>query len=997
MQARFLRRLALASVLMLCPYLARAQTTTGAIAGEVKDASGGVLPGVTVEAASPVLIEKVRTVVTDGSGQFKIVDLRPGEYTVTFSLTGFSTVKREGVTITGGFTATINADMKVGSLEETIVVSGQSPIVDVQNVREQRVLNREVMDAIPTAKALVNLAALVPGVIVAQTSTGAAQDVGGTGGDNFQGMSIHGARRNDQQTLLDGMSVAFMTFFAGSITPASLGDGTVDQTVLGVSGHSAEVESGGIIANLIPKQGGNKFTGNLFANIANESTQADNYDDDLKARGVTAPLPIKTMSDFNPTFGGPIKKDKVWFFVAYRDKRSITYTEQSVRSRNVSTNPWRYVPDLNFRPVSDQVTKDSANRLTWQIDSKNRVSAFYDYNSKWEGHAGSGPFSSTEATYLQTYKSSIYQATWSAPVTNRLLFDAGMSITRIPRAQITKADANPPTKLELTNNQRFGAPAFGAGGIAPQADVDEVGLNNVYRGAVSYVTGSHSFKFGGQIQTGDLRNNVSAPSDYEVNLLNGLPNSVNFLPTPYSYHDMMMKTALYAQDQWQISRMTFNYGLRYDGISSRYDDVDMQRTTYLPARAFPGADVVDWTSLSPRLGWSWDVTGDGRTAVKVSASRYVVQEALDLTRTVDPTSTAGGGLTRQWSDANGDFIPQGDPTIPAANGELGPSPNASWGLPRTTFSYDPEMITGFNVRPYNWEITAGVQREIVPRVSANFAYFRRTFGDLTVVDNTLVAASNYDSFCVTAPTDSRLPGDISGSRICGLLDLNPGSLGRLQNLGTSASNYGRQIEQWSGFDLGVNVRLPKAVLQGGISSGRSLTDNCEVFEDVPEAGVAGIGGVLGGNHCRQQSPMLTQVKLLGSYNLPWGVSAAATFQSIPGQQILANFVATGADVVPSLGRNLAAGANATATVPLIRPNSVYGDRVNQIDLRLGRTFGIRNAKLKGMIDLYNLLNANTVLLWNNTYGTRASAGAAWLRPSQILGGRMLKFGVQLDF
>lgn len=974
-----------------------AQTTTGVIAGVVKDASGGVLPGVTVEASSPALIEKVRTVVTDGSGAYKIVDLRPGEYTVSFSLAGFSTSKRAGVSLTGGFTATINADLKVGSLEETVVVSGLSPVVDVQNVREQRVLTREVLDAIPTAKALVNLAALVPGVVVAQTSTGAAQDVGGTGGDNFQGMSIHGARRNDQQTLLDGMSVAFMTFFGGSITPASLGDGTVDQTVLGVSGHSAEVESGGIIANLIPKQGGNKFTGNFFGNFASESTQANNYDDKLKARGVTAPLPIKSMSDVNPTFGGPLKKDKLWFFVAYRDKRSITYTEQSVRSKNISTNPWRFVPDLTFRPVSDQVTKDSANRLTWQLSSKNRLAAFYDYNSKWEGNAGGGSFSSTEATYIQTYKSSIYQATWSNPVTNRLLFDAGMSVTRIPRAQTTKDIAAAPTKLEISTNQRFGAPAFGAGGIAPQADVDEVGYNNVYRGAVSYVTGSHNVKVGGQVQTGSLAADISAPFDYEVNLLNGLPNAVNFLPTPYSYHDLMTKMAFYAQDQWQISRMTFNYGVRYDTIGTRYDDVNMQKTTYLPARSFPGADVVDWKSLSPRLGWSWDVTGNGKTAVKVSASRYVVQEALDLTRTVDPTSTAGGSLQRQWTDLNGDFIPQGEPTLAAANGEIGPSPNAAWGQPRTTFSYDPKMISGYNVRPYNWEITAGIQRELISRVSANFAYFRRSFGDLTVVDNTLVAAGNYDSFCVTAPTDARLPGDVSGKQICGLLDLNPGSLGRLQQLGTSASNYGKQLEQWNGFDLSINARLAKGVLQGGISSGKSLTDNCEVFAKVPEAGVAGIGGVLGGNHCRQESPMLTQVKLLGSYQLPFGISAAATFQSIPGQQILANFVATGAEAAASLGRNLAAGANATATVPLIRPNSVYGDRVNQVDARFARTFTVRGAKLKGMIDLYNLFNSNTVILWNNTYGTRASAGSTWLRPSQILGGRMLKFGVQLDF
>src|SRR5262249_42409341 len=243
--------------------------TTGSIAGAVKDATGAVLPGVTVEVASPALIEKTRSAVTDGSGQYKITDLRPGTYSVTFTLPGFAIVKREGIDLSAGFTASINGEMRVGGLEETVTVSGASPVVDVQNVREQRVLTREVIDTIPTSKTMVQLAALVPGVNVIQTSAGAAQDVGGTGGDNFQGLTVHGGRRNDQQSLIDGMSVAFFSSFAGSLTPASLGDGTIEQTVLEVSGHSAEIESGGVLANIIPKQGGNNLHGGVFGNFAN--------------------------------------------------------------------------------------------------------------------------------------------------------------------------------------------------------------------------------------------------------------------------------------------------------------------------------------------------------------------------------------------------------------------------------------------------------------------------------------------------------------------------------------------------------------------------------------------------------------------------------------------------------------------------------------------------------------------------------------------------------
>jgi hypothetical protein len=991
---RTLQRVALAMISMLCPYVALAQTS-GAIAGAVKDATGAVLPGVTVEVASPALIEKVRSAITDGSGAYKITELRPGTYTVTFTLTGFSTVKREGIDLTAGFTASINADMKVGAVAETVVVSGQSPVVDVQNIREQRVLTRDVIDTIPTSKTMVQLAALVPGVNVIQTSSGAAQDVGGTGGESFQGITIHGSRRNDQQTLMDGMSVGMLSFFAGSITPASLGDGTIEQTVLEVSGHSAEIESGGILVNIVPKQGGNLFHGGFFGNFANQNMQANNYTAALKAQGLLAPQPVKLLSDVNPTFGGPIMRDKLWFFQAYRDKRNEVYGDPGTKGYNLNPTGWTFIPDSSRPPVLTQIIKDSATRVTWQATEKQRLAVFFDYNDRDEPRASG---STEQSTVIQNFTSYITQVTWSAPVTNRLLFDAGLSLTNVPKTNQAQADAIPVAATELTTGLSFRSARLSSA-ASPQSILVQTDHNDWFRGSVTYVTGEHALKVGFTQQNGLLQNQASSQANYEVGLLNGVPSTVTYLPTPYTERDTFAKSVVYGQDQWHLGQSTVNAGLRFDWFRSSYADYQIAATQFLPARAFPGAQVLNWKDLSPRLGWSYDVFGNGKTAIKASASRYVQAVGVELTQAIDPVTTSGSLLTRTWVDANHDFIPQGDPLNPVANGELGPSPNNNFGKAVTTLNYDPAFAKGFDVRPYQWEFTAGIEHEIIPKVSVNAAYFRRIYGNFTVTDNLPVAASDYNPFCITAPKDSRLPGG-GGQQICGLLDLNPSKLGQLNQVTTEASNYGKEIEHWQGLDLSVNMRLPKTILlQGGLSTGKTLTDNCAVINQVPEFGttnssISAITGALSVPYCHQETPFLTQVKLQGSYTLPWSVQVAATFQSLPGQQELATYVASNALIAPSLGRNLSAGATATASVNLIAPGTVFGPRVNQVDARFSRAFSYRALKVKGLVDLYNLTNNNVVLLWNNTYGT---TGSSWLVPSQILGGRMLKLGAQVDF
>lgn len=376
MAGRYLVRLGAAASLCLLPAFGAAQTSTGAIAGTVRDTTGAVLPGVTVEVTSPALIEKVRSADTDASGQYKIVELPPGVYAVTFALSGFSTIRHEQIELTTGFTATVNADLRVGSIAETITVSGQSPVVDTQNVRQQAVMTRDVIDAIPSGKTYGNLGALIPGVVLASAGGQQTQDVGGATGISFAQLSIHGGRRFDQTLQINGMSVTNLD--NESISTINFTDGNVQEIVMDVAAQSAESELGGVRVNVIPKDGGNTFRGNLAANFSTGELQSDNYSDDLRDRGLRAPNSVKRLWNVAPGLGGPLMRDKLWFYGAY----GTIGTENYVAGMFVNTTPSAWTPTFNLseQAVDDQNTQDANIRLTWQAAQKHKLTFYYDFN-----------------------------------------------------------------------------------------------------------------------------------------------------------------------------------------------------------------------------------------------------------------------------------------------------------------------------------------------------------------------------------------------------------------------------------------------------------------------------------------------------------------------------------------------------------------------------------------------------------------------------------------
>jgi hypothetical protein len=963
------------------------------IAGVVRDTTGAVMPGVTVEVRSPALIEQVRTTTSDESGQYRFVDLRPGVYVVAFSLSGFNAVRRDGIELTTGFTATVNADLRVGDLQETVTVSGASPVVDVQNVIQQRVMTRDVLDALPTAKVYNALATLLPGSIASNVAGGggAIGDIGGVYGDRQVQVTMHGSRPGDQKLHFNGMS-----FFGveNSQTGLQPNDGIIQEMQIEVGAQSTETESGGVRLNIIPKEGGNRTTASLFGSYTNRNFQGSNYDADLAKRGLKAVDQMKRIWDFNPTIGGPIVQDKLWYFAGYRHWGNDRYVGNNFY--NLTRESLFYTPDLSRQAIDDNRNQDVNGRLTWQADQKNKFSVFtepqYRTGVHWPITANLAP---EAATFQPLNTPTFVQETWTRALSNRLFLDIGAT-------QYGSDWATRPAEPGMTN-QTIGVTEASTGytyrgGVLPGFGARQNSSNQRnYRGALSYVTGTHALKVGGSLYR--LRGNTTVfGPDVRYVFNNQLPLQIAQTATPYSYvSNLHAMAALFAQDQWTRNRLTINLGLRFDYHNAGYPDETLGPGTLVPTRnlSIPAKSHLPlWKDVSPRLGVSYDVFGNGKTAVKASLSRFVATQTVAIAIAANPTAANTTG-TRRWTDANSNFVPDGDLTNLLANGELGALNNQLFGKGIGATVFTDEVANGFGVRTNNWEFSTNVQQELRANISLNAGYFRRAYGNLTATQNRAIGPADFDTYCVTAPVDSRLPN--SGQQICDLWDVKPASFLKAPDVAIINANKTADVsEVYNGVDLTINARLPNRILlQGGLNAGHTVIDNCDLMAKAIQPGnpsnTAAGGSVVGLNpstrFCHISPKFLTQVKLQGSYPLPYNAQLAATFQSIAGPEILATRTFASAETT-NLGRPLSVGA---ANVQLITPGTLYGERTYQLDMRLSKRISAGRSRLDGILDVYNVLNTNPVLAHNNTYG------ANWLQPQVVMPARFFKLSARVSF
>lgn len=1010
---RMFHRLALFVATLVLPATVFAQAT---ITGTVRDSSGAVLPGVTVEAASPVLIEKVRTGVSDGAGIFQITELRPGIYSVTFTLQGFSVVRREGVELSGSAAAQLNVELRVSTVEETITVTGEAPTVDVQSTTRQQVITDEMINTIPSGRNYTSLGQLIPGVFTT------LPDQGGALGDPMASLTIHGSRTTDQRVMQNGVST--MTLQAGGNigiavpNPAMAAEVTIDTSAV-----SAEQAVGGLRVNYIPRDGGNTFAGNLFVSFANENTQGDNLTQRLRDKGLTLANSIRTIWDVTPGFGGPIRRDRLWFYATGRHNGSRLYAAGMYFNRNAfNPNAWTYEADRSRPAFNDSDWKDAQIRLTAQVTPKNKVAFTWDQQFRCSCPGGPGVTSvnatrSPEAAgFFRSPVQRLLHAEWTSPVTNRLLLEA-VALHRTERWGFMHPQAAFRDSFITSQQSEILAQMIPARELSTGLQYrSRPNYNNTwvpnyfFRFAASYVTGSHAVKVGFTDVTGfhdQTDYTYHAPVEYWF--LNGVPTRINQYAWPIRYKsDLNADFGLFAQDRWTIGRLTATYGMRFDMFKSGFPEQTIGPSALAPNRnaTFPASKNIDWKDITPRLGATYDLAGDGKTAVKVSLNKYLASQTLDnIGRTPNPILRVVAGqpatpVFRSWNDANRDFVPQCDLISLDANGECGAISDRNFGT-TSLFgqTFDPDVLTGWGNRGYNWEFAAGVQREIMPRVSVDAGYFRRWFGNFRIVDNLAVEASDFSLFSIAAPS---VPGLSTPTQIGGVWDVVPARFGQVRNYDTLSRKYGTQIEHYNGFDLTMTARLEAgALLSGGLSAGKWTRDACEVLAKVPEAsnyielptGLAPVGQPpvrIPLAFCHQESPFLTQVKFMGSYIIPRiDVQVSATFQSVPGPEIRADYQVTNPVATPGLGRPLAGNA-VSQTFAAIAPLSAWGERLNEVDLRIGKIFRIGSRRADFNIDIFNLFNSDTVLTENPNL-------AVFRRPTGIVLARFVKIGGTLAF
>src|SRR5688572_2266576 len=512
-------RVALIAVawLTLLPAVSYAQAS---ITGVVRDTSGAVLPGVTVEAASPALIEKVRTVVTDDSGQYRVENLRPGLYTVTLTLPGFSTVRRDGIELTGTFTASINAEMRLGALEETITVTGESPIVDVQNTSRQYVLSKEIVDAIPSGRNVTSLAGMLPGVSLG------VQDPGGLGGEGSGTSGSVTAHGNSVvRTLVNGVSVASGS---GSGNTGASNVGAYQEMDVDIGG-SAEQKEGGVRMNMIPKEGGNNFSGMMYFGYANKGMEGNNFTRELEERGLASPNTLKQYRDLNPSFGGPIKRDSIWFHATIRHLHIGSYAPIFFNKNAGNPNAWTYEADTSREPAfNDSLFRGGNARITWQANQKHKFAISYDYQNQCNCPRSLTAQIAPEANvvnHAMLEPKDSWFLDWTAPLTNRLLVEG--------RAYRQREHAyRPYDNMYFTNNPggvKLNGVVEQSTGLSYRGGVidsrDTWLYTAVYRATASYITGAHAFKGGVNLGYNGLDQlifSTDSPMSFRFN--NGVPN-----------------------------------------------------------------------------------------------------------------------------------------------------------------------------------------------------------------------------------------------------------------------------------------------------------------------------------------------------------------------------------------------------------------------------------------------------------------------------------------
>jgi outer membrane receptor protein involved in Fe transport len=928
-----------------------AQTQRGSIDGKVVDNTGAVLPGVNVTITGSLLITS-QTEATDSTGRYVFVNLLPGTYDLSYALQGFQTLLRQGVIVSVGRTTTIDVTLNVAGVEETVTVVGDTPTVDVRSTNVATNLDQALLQEIPTARDIwAILQTQAPQVVLNR------EDVGGSEGGLQAVFSSKGTTWHQNTYSVNGVVTTDPA--ATGATMYYFDYDSFEEVQVSTGSHAAEIATPGVYLNVVIKSGGDTFAGGASYYYENENFSSDNIDQELMDQGVSRGSSINLFSDFTAQLGGPIVKDRLRFYTSWRDWRI---------HRNV----------VNFPLGENTDIFSGLGSVSWQIDQRNQVTGLFTRQTYLKPYRGTeiGVFDPT-STWIEDDIFDIAQGTWHSTVSDDTLLDARLSYSSIVFPLTPQQDATEAGNYDLATGAYSRAQPFGY----YDQNRDRLSINGALTRFVSDWNGSHQFKFGGEYQNAGEEYEEFYVRDLATYTVDGAPAFVDFRKSHFTAANRFYEWNFFAQDTWTANdRLTVNLGLRFSATRGFTPEQGAPAGTYFPAQDFARQDVISWNSLAPRAGVIYDLTGEGKHALKASYGRY--HHVVSTGFIVSVNQNSGAGRFQVWNDTNGDTIFQ--------DGEEGDLLSTSGG---TTNQVDPDLG-----QPHTDEFIVGIDNELPKqtRLSVNFAYRKKT---------NLVALVN-----VGAPDDTAwdpVPAvDPGRDGIAGTSD------------DQSLTVYNRKAEfsdrlletNPEGFDgdfKGIEIVLQKrfadrwqflgsyAISQGTLE--RTAIVNGEFGGE--EEGAGGIGFSPGGT-AAYLSPnaginnngeadffdRTHSIRMVGSYQIPrLDVNIAGTYKHQTGTPY---------------GRILTLTADANGNsfnqgnvTIFAEPRETFRfPSLNNVDFRASKFFDVGKHRVEFIFDVFNLFNSNVVTNFNVNTGEDV-----FQQPLNVYGPRVIRLGGRWTF
>jgi hypothetical protein len=935
------------------------------------------MPGVTVEASSDVLIEKVKAAVSDGDGAYRIADLRPGTYSITFTLTGFKAFKREGLQLPSEFTATVNAELGVGSLEETITVTGASPVVDVTSAAKTDVLNREAIDLIPTGRSIQGLGQLVVGISLSLPDTGGARAMQQTY------MSTHGMSTANTTVLVDGQMTNGLQ--SDGAIQSYYNDAMNAEMSYQTAAIGAETSSGGVRLNMIPREGGNEFHGDFKMARRPGSWQSNNLTDRHRERGLSAGNAIDRIIDYTASIGGPIKKDKLWFFT-------------SARYFSVNNFIANTFMDDGSQGIDDQFIKNGMARLTWQISPRNKISGYFDEIDKYRGHDMQANYDPETAATV--WNSPAYHTTaikWTSPVTSSLFLEAGFSNnTEYYTNEYREGIEKPRGTAEWFRTAAKNELDLGGYTQAGPINTTESPKALYWNTAATYVTGAHTLKFGANMRWGTYSHTRDANADLvqqyrssSTGVRWSVPDTVLIRNSPLVYGENLNKDfGLYIQDSWRLNRLTANFGIRWETLNSSVMAGASPAGRFVPARTFPEIEnLPNWSDIAPRLGVVYDLFGNGRTAVKYSLNRYNLSRTTGIAANYNPLLSQTATLP--WVDKNRNDVADGSLRCDFT------SPDCEINFGTLSSNFGIAALNEYGEYPRTWNLEQGVEisHELMGGLSVGASWWKGDFRNLTNTVNQSWSTADYSPYTWYNP--------VTGEPFQVFARSAAATARPTRNLDTFDPERKNTYDSY-GFDG--KWRIPGGgQISGGMAIERERLRSCTAPDD-PNYVTATAGVFNGVGLCDDyllDIPWRPQFKMSGTREVAYGINVSMSFQN--------NSSPTSSRIMTVTRGTTRYPANCPSPCPageIIMPTASFPgqasmsymlesarqssvERIVQLDLKVARTFRFGRVQVLPTFEVFNLNNSDAIISYVNT--NVLSTG--YLAPNSIMQGRMYGFGV----